>query len=343
MASASPDRILIVAPSWVGDMVMAQPMCALLHARRPDAVIDVLAPAWVLPLARRMAEITDVIVAPFGHGQFALSARRALATTLRERRYRQAIVLPNSWKSALVPWLAGIGRRTGFTGEFRYGLLNDARRLDPVRLPRMVDRFAALAGDTAAPDAPTPLPVLQTAPPAATKALLERLGLNTDRPIACFCPGAEYGPAKRWPPAYFAELARAMNARGMQVWLIGAGKDTEPCGAIAAAAGGACIDLAGRTSLDEAADLLGLAALVVTNDSGLMHVAAALGRPTVAIFGSSSPDFTPPLSPRAVIARHPVPCSPCFERICPLGHFDCMNRLLPAQLVAATEEALALP
>lgn len=324
-------------------MVMAQPMCALLRARRPDAVIDVLAPAWVLPLARRMAEITDVIAAPFGHGQLALGARRALAGTLRERRYRQAIVLPNSWKSALVPWLAGIGRRTGFTGEFRHGLLNDTRRLDPVRLPRMVDRFAALAGDGGTPDVRTPLPVLQAAPPAAVATLLARLGLTANRPIACFCPGAEYGPAKRWPPAYFAELAGAMAARGMQVWLIGSGKDTEACSAIAASAPAACVDLAGKTSLDEAADLLGLAALVVTNDSGLMHVAAALGRPTVAIFGSSSPDFTPPLSPRAVIARYPVPCSPCFERVCPLGHFDCMNRLLPGQLTAAADAALAMP
>lgn len=343
MPSATPDRILIVAPSWVGDMVMAQPMFALLRARRPDCIIDVLAPAWVLPLARRMAEIADVIATPFGHGELALGARRTLARSLRARGYRQAIVLPNSWKSALVPWLAGIGKRTGFVGEFRHGLLNDARRLDPASLPRMVDRFAALAGDAGTARVAAPLPVLRPPEPAAAAALLARLALDTTRAVVCFCPGAEYGPAKRWPVAHFAELARLLAARGMQVWLIGSARDAEVTAAIAAAAPGACVDLSGKTSLDEAADLLGMAALVVSNDSGLMHVAAALGRPTVAIFGSSSPDFTPPLSPRAVIARHPVPCSPCFERTCPLGHFDCMNRLLPAQLLGAVDSALALP
>ncbi len=320
---------------------MAQPMCALLRAHRPDAVIDVLAPAWVLPLARRMAEVAEVIAAPFGHGELALGARRAVARQLRAHRYTQAIVLPNSWKSALIPWLAGIGRRTGFRGEFRYGLLNDLREFDAAQLPRMVDRFAALARAAAEPARPTPQPLLRTSSKAGTSALLARLGLDPGQPIACFCPGAEYGPAKRWPPAYFAQLAHELAGRGMQVWLVGSGKDSEATRAIAAAAPGACVDLAGRTTLDEAVDLIGLAALVVTNDSGLMHVAAALGRPMVAIFGSSSPDFTPPLSPRAVIVRHAVPCSPCFERVCPLGHFDCMNRLLPAQVLAAVDAAEA--
>jgi heptosyltransferase-2 len=335
-----PERILVVAPSWVGDMVMTQPMLALLTARRPSAAIDVLAPAWVLPLAARMPEVDEGVASPFRHGEFALGARRRLARELRLREYAQAIVLPNSWKSALVPWLAGIPRRTGWTGEFRHGLLNDARKLDAARLPRMVERFCALALD-AGSDLPLPLPAPRLASdPAVRGALLDRLGLRTDPPVVCFCPGAEYGPAKRWPPEHFAALARLLSQRGLQVWLVGSARDREATGPLAIAAGPACRDLAGLTSLDEAVDLLACASLVVTNDSGLMHVAAALDRPTLALFGSSSPAFTPPLSERARIVQHSVPCSPCFERVCPLGHFDCMRKLEPAQVFQHAQELL---
>lgn len=335
-------RILIVAPSWVGDMVMAQPLLTVLKRREPDAAIDVLAPGWVLALARRMPEVSETIESPFGHGQLALGMRRRLARDLGGRDYGQAIVLPNSWKSALVAWLAGIPRRTGYVGEFRYGLLNDARRLDESRLPRMVDRFVALG---IAPNAPLPDPPPRPrllADRARRLALIERLGLEIAGRVACFCPGAEYGPAKRWPSEYFAALADALRVRGFRVWLLGSAKDSDVAAAIRASAPESCDDLTGRTTLDEAVDLLAGADLVVTNDSGLMHVAAALDRPTVAIFGSSSPSFTPPLSKRAVIARRPTPCSPCFERVCPLGHFDCMRKLDPAEVLRKAEQAMTL-
>ncbi len=335
-----PERILVVAPSWVGDMVMTQPMLTLIKARRPAAQIDVLAPGWVLPLSARMPEVGAGLASPFRHGDFAFGARRRLAREIAARSYTQAIVLPNSWKSALVPWLAGIPRRTGWLGEFRHGLLNDARKLDPARLPRMVERFCALALDDGAA-LPDPLPTPRLGSDPATRAvLLERLALRTDPPVVCFCPGAEYGPAKRWPPEHFAALARSLADRGLQVWLIGSERDREATTPLAAAAGPACRDLAGLTSLDEAVDLLACAALVVTNDSGLMHVAAALDRPTLALFGSSSPAFTPPLSERARIVQHAVPCSPCFERVCPLGHFDCMRKLRPDQVFEHAEELL---
>lgn len=335
-------RILVVAPSWVGDMVMAHPLLTVLKRRDADAEIDVLAPGWVLPLARRMPEVSGTVESPFGHGQFALGARQRLARELAPRGYAHAIVLPNSWKSALVPWLAGIPRRTGYVGEFRYGLLNDARRLDAGRLPRMVERFVALGLDNGAP-LPDPLPRPRlAADPQRRRELVGRLGLVTSGPVACFCPGAEYGPAKRWPPEHFAALADALQARGFRIWLLGSSKDREITAAIRARAPESCDDLAGRTTLDEAVDLIAGADLVVTNDSGLMHVAAALDRPTVAIFGSSSPSFTPPLSARAVVAQRHTPCSPCFQRACPLGHFDCMRRLEPADVLAKAEHAMRL-
>jgi heptosyltransferase II len=239
-----------------------------------------------------------------------------------------------------VPWLAGIPRRTGWVGEFRHGLLNDARKLNPKQLPRMVQRFCALALCRDAP-LPSPLPVPRLrSDPDKRATLLERLGLQADPPVACFCPGAEYGPAKRWPAEHFATLARALAERGLQVWLVGSARDREVTNPIAAAAGPACRDLAGATSLDEAVDLIASATLVITNDSGLMHVAAALDRPTLALFGSSSPDFTPPLSDRARIVRNAVPCSPCFQRECPLGHFDCMRKLAPATVLAQAKAIL---
>lgn len=334
------ERVLVVAPSWVGDMVMTQPMLTLIKARRPDSRIDVLAPSWVLPLAARMPEVHEGLSSPFRHGEFALGERRRLARDLAAKHYDQAIVLPNAWKSALVPWLAGIPRRTGWIGEFRHGLLNDARKLDAKRYPRMVQRFCALAleRDALLP-APLPLPRLAT-DPTKRAALLDRLRLRADPPVVCFCPGAEYGPAKRWPAEHFAALARTLAQRGLQVWLVGSARDREVTAPIATAAGSACRDLAGHTSLDEAVDLLAAAALVVTNDSGLMHVAAALDRPSIALFGSSSPAFTPPLSEHARIVRNAVPCSPCFQRECPLGHFDCMRKLEPYTVLAHAEALL---
>jgi heptosyltransferase II len=323
------DRILVVGPSWVGDMVMAQPLVARLQANSPGAAVDVFAPAWVLPIVRRMPGVAAAIDSPFAHGELALGRRWRTARSLRSRGYRQAVVLPNSLKSALVPWFAGIPRRTGFLGEQRRGLLNDVRSFDPAAVPRLVDRFLLLGDGPIA----APMPHLESA--AGTRAALAtRLGLALAQPVACLCPGAEYGPAKRWPVKHFAALARRLADRGFAVWLLGSAKDAPVADAIREASGDACESLAGRTDLGEAADLLACAAVVVSNDSGLMHVAAAVGSPVVALFGSSSPDYTPPLSGVARIVRHPVPCSPCFRRECPLGHFACMEDLSVESVLA---------
>lgn len=333
-------KILIVAPSWVGDAVLSQPMLARLKQRNPEAKIDVLAPPWVLPVYRRMPEVDDTIENPFGHGALQLAMRRRFARTLAN--YDQALVLPNSFKSALIPWHAGIPVRTGFRGEFRYGLVNDLRILDEAELPLLVERFAALAESPhAAMARPVPAPRLSV-DTVQRDATLAKCGLTLDRPVAAFCPGAEYGPAKRWPTRHFAALAQTLAARGMQVWLFGSAKDSGIASEIQAACGGICTDLTGTTSLDEAIDLLSTAAEVASNDSGLMHIAAALDRPMAALFGSSSPRFTPPLSTRAKVISLDLACSPCFQRECPLGHFNCLNQLEPAQVLSALDAAREL-
>lgn len=334
------NKILIIAPAWVGDAIMAQPMYARLKQRYPKAQIDVLAPAWTRPLHARMAEISEAIDAPFGHGELKLRERWKLALQLKARGYDQVIVLPNSIKSALVPLLAGIKTRTGWVGEARFGLLNDIRKLNPLKLPQMVQRFYALADEKDAPRISViPHPVLTISEDSRTAAL-QKLGLSTDKPMVAICPGAEYGPAKRWPAVHAAELAKQLIADGAQVWLFGSGKDSEICAEIAQLAP-QVINLAGKTSLAEAIDLLSLSHVAVCNDSGLMHVVAALGRPLVAVFGSSSPSFTPPLTLKAKIVTLDLECSPCFERVCPLGHMDCLNKLTPDRVLKALKEISA--
>jgi heptosyltransferase-2 len=328
-------RTLIVAPSWVGDAVLSQPLLARLKARDPDGTIDVLGPPWALPVYRRMPQVAAVHAFPFGHGDLRIAERRRFAKTLP--RYDRAVVLPNSLKSALVPWFAGIPRRTGWRGEWRYGLLNDVRVLDKTALPLIVERYAALA------DEPGEAFVRPLAEPrleidaAERSALVARLGLDLARPVAAFAPGAEYGPAKRWPARHFASLARSLLDRGWQVWLMGSAKDAPVTAEIQAHAGERCRDFAGKTALGEAIDLMSLASRVVTNDSGLMHIAAALDRPTAAIFGSSSPAFTPPLSAKAKVISLRLSCSPCFARECPLGHTNCLETLPPEDVLAAIE------
>ncbi|MBV1775159.1 lipopolysaccharide heptosyltransferase II [Burkholderiaceae bacterium DAT-1] len=333
------DRILIIAPSWVGDAVMAQPLYRRLKDTRPGCHITVMAPAWTRALGDRMPEVDATLDNPFAHGQLRLKDRWKLGRSMRGQ-FDQVIVLPNSLKSALLPWFAGIARRTGFVGEARYGLLNDARPLDKAALPMMVERFAILAEAKGGPvHKPVGSPRFAIDPARADAARVAQ-GLSLDRPVVAFCPGAEYGPAKRWPARHFAALADQLHAEGYAVWMFGSGKDVEHTQAIASAAQVELVDLAGKTSLDQAIDLLSLVKVVVSNDSGLMHVAAALDKPMVALYGSSSPGFTPPLTDKAEIVSLGVPCSPCFERQCPLKHFDCMEKMDAERVRAAVKRVV---
>ena len=314
-------RILVVAPNWIGDALMAQPLLARLREKRPGVKLDVLAPEWVAPVARRMPEVDEVIPVPFRHGALQLGNRWKLGRALRHR-YAEAIVLPNSWKAAIVPFLAHIPVRAGYVGESRYGLLNRLYRKPDRRMREHYARLSEAPGDE--PRQPLPQPCLRI-DPAEVRATCAKF--QVPRPYAVLCPGAEYGPAKRWP--YFADLAKRLRIPAL---LLGSRND-EP-----AAAGVEGRNLVGQTTLDEAIDLIAGADYVVSNDSGLMHVAAALGRPLVALFGSSSPEMTPPQSDSGsnmtrVLWLKPE-CSPCFQRECPLGHFRCMREITVDQVLA---------
>jgi heptosyltransferase II len=304
-------KILVIGPSWVGDMMMSQSLYRTLKAEHPDAVIDVMAPAWCRPLLSRMPEVNQALAMPLGHGALALGERRRLGKSLQASGYDRAYVLPNSFKSALVPFFAGIKRRVGWRGEMRYGVLNDVRVLDKAAFPLMVERYVALGYDkpiASAQQLPQPLLWPQLRVDEDEKRMTAaQFSLSADRPAIGFCPGAEFGPAKRWPHYHYAALAEQLIAEGYQVVLFGSAKDRETGDTIvqtlSESARAHCKNLAGDTQLEQAVILIAHCAAIVSNDSGLMHIAAALNRPLVALYGPSSPDFTPPLSHQARVIR----------------------------------------
>ena len=345
MPASLPRRILVVGPSWVGDMVMAQTLFSALKAQHPDCDIDVLAPDWSRPILERMPEVRAALSLPFGHGDLRLGERRQQGKALIGE-YDQAIVLPNSLKSALLPFWADIPVRTGWRGEMRYGLLNDVRVLDKEKYPLMVQRFVALALAKGAP-VPTLADITYphfTVNPSDADAARMSLGLSQSLPVMALCPGAEFGPAKRWPDEHYAALATKQLQEGWQVWIFGSAKDREVADLIVANIPEKFRNrvkiLAGQTSLAEAVDLMAQANVVVSNDSGLMHIAAALGRPLVAVYGSTSPDFTPPLAEHMEVVRLGLECSPCFKRECPLEHLNCLRQLFPDTVFAAVQRLL---
>jgi heptosyltransferase II len=340
---AGDDRILLIAPSWVGDAILSEPLIAALRRQGVTNAIDVVAPPWCGPVYARMRGVGRIIDAPAAHGELALRARYAFGRSLREQRYTHAYVLPNTWKSALVPYIARIPVRVGYVGEARYGLLTDARKLDRTELPQLVSRYAALGEPRHASASAALAPRL--VPNAANlDAAMRALALSRAHPVAILCPGAEFGPAKRWPVQHFAHLAQRLADDGHAVWLLGSPNDRAVADALLAALPAnmpPVIDLTGRTDLGTAIDLMSVASLVVSNDSGLMHAAAAVNAPLVALFGSSSPAYTPPSSPTARIAKIDIECSPCFKRECPLGHFRCMRELSPELVYNLARETAA--
>jgi heptosyltransferase II len=321
------NAILVVGPSWVGDMVLAQSLFKLLVSRNPGIAIDVLAPGWSLPIVARMPEVRDAIPAETGHGEFGLKRRRRIGRELRGR-YGRAIVLPRSFKSALVPWFARIPVRTGFRGELRYGLINDTRPFDPALLDQTIKRFLALG---VRPGEALPLPPAPALALSATNQakFVSAHRLLLDRPVIGLVPGAEFGPSKCWPEEHFAALAQRLIADGYRIWLFGSTRDADTGERIAAlaATGEAIVNLCGRTSLADVIDVLALTEQVVTNDSGLMHIAAAVGVHTHALYGPTSPAFVQPLTERKDIYFLDLDCSPCRQRICPLVHHNCLKQI----------------
>jgi len=327
-------KILVIGPSWVGDMVMAQSLFMTLKSNNPACQIDVLAPGWSLPLLERMPEVTKAHTMPLLHGQFGFTQRVQIGKGLRFESYDQAIVLPNSWKSALIPYFANIPLRTGYVGEVRWGLLNNTRKLDKQLLTMTVQRFVALAIPAIEKQVPEcPTPVLKIDKTNQQQAA-EKFNLDLSNRVLALCPGAEYGPAKQWPATHYAELAKNKLAQGWYVWIFGSDKDKAIAEQINQLAGNACQDFSGKTSLAEAIDLMSLAEVVVSNDSGLMHVAAALDKQVIALYGSSDPSFTPPLNKDAKVINLNLDCSPCFKRECPLGHTHCLTEISAQQVIA---------
>ncbi|WP_367987869.1 lipopolysaccharide heptosyltransferase II [Vibrio sp. NTOU-M3] len=341
-------KILIIGPSWVGDMVMSQGLYIELKKLHPEADIDVLAPAWCKPILERMPQVRKALEMPLGHGQFDLKTRYRLGKTLREEQYDIAYTLPNSAKSALIPFFAKVAKRVGWKGEMRYGLLNDIRT-NKKSFQFMLERYVALAHPKSAMTGSGCLGELSSLPYPQLTVLTEpqakaihQFGLNTDRPILGLCPGAEFGPAKRWPDNHFASVASSMIAKGYQVWLFGSVKDREVTDKIIQQveqnSQQFCFNLAGNTSLIQAVDLIGACKTVVSNDSGLMHVAAAVGCNVVAVYGSSSPKYTPPLTDKLAILNTDIDCRPCFERTCPKQHMKCLVELEPQRVVDAISQ-----
>ena len=339
------NRILIIGPSWVGDMVMSQSLYITLKQQHPDALIDVMAPAWCKPILERMPEVNRALELPFGHGEFQFFARRQLGLSLRGQ-YDHAYVLPNSAKSALIAWFAGIPVRTGWKGEMRYGLLNDLRN-NKKQFQYMTERYVALAFDKVTMTGSDALGGLDKLPrpkltitPEQQQATAAKFSLSLGNTVG-LCPGAEFGPAKQWPTTHYAQVATYLLQQGKQVWLFGSAKDSvttqQIIELIPAELRANTADLAGKTSLIEAVDLLSCCQTVISNDSGLMHVAGAAGCQVIGVYGSTSPHYTPPLAEKSAIVHTEIECRPCFKRQCPYGHLKCLTDLAPQQVITALQ------
>lgn len=340
-------RILIVGASWVGDMVMAQTLLIFLKKKHPKSIIDVLAPTWSKDILSRMPEINKCLELPLKHGEVKLSLRYKIGKKLQENKYTNAYILPNSLKSALIPFFAKIKTRTGWKGESRYLLLNDIKILDKKSLNLMIDRFVALALDNIKKpkkqDLPYPIspPKLISTKKQQDDVLKKLKYSKSKKPILSLCPGAAFGPAKQWPAKYHAKVALEMIKNGWEIWILGAGKDLEIMSEINQLTNNKCILFGNEAGLADKIDLLAISDLVITNDSGLMHIACAVNTPVIAIYGSTSPDFTPPLSNNNIILGvdpKELPCRPCFKRTCRFDHYKCLNNITPQQVINSIDK-----
>lgn len=302
------NKLLVIGPSWVGDMVMAQALFKMIIEQMPSAQIDVIAPSWCLDVTKRMPEINKGIISPVKHGELGIMKRFQLAEWLRPNKYDQAIILPRSWKSALIPWFAGIPRRTGYRGEVRYLLINDMRSYSASILGQTVRKYVAL-GALHNKISDINYPSLSVSAENQKK-LIKYLGMEKNKPTLAIMPGAEYGPAKRWPANYFSKIVCHYLSSDWNVIILGSKKDRKIAVNIKNTMKDTSTknlhDITGKTSLEDVIDILAFSDIALTNDSGLMHIAAAVETPLLALYGPTSPDLTPPLSTKAKVLRKNV-------------------------------------
>ena len=319
-------------------MVMAQVLYKALHRDSTSAEIHVVAPAWSRPLLTRMPEIRKIIELDVAHGELGLSKRLRLGKTLRFEQYTQAFVLPRSFKSAIVPWAAKVPQRVGDLGEFRYGLLT---RIYPTNKDKSIPnasnylRYLDIDADIAMlkRDYKPHLSV----DAVNQKKILQSHNIELNTPLVACMVGAEYGPSKQWPAEHFAALINLLGEQNLQVCLLGSAKDLPQSEKIQALCKHAVFNLCGKTSLTDAIDLLAVCRVAVTNDSGLMHIAAAVDTPVVAMYGATTPGYTPPLHPRAKVFYLDLECSPCWQRTCQYDHYRCLKDIVPQNVFTAVK------
>lgn len=338
MPAKGAGAILVVGPAWVGDMVMAQSLFIELKCQHPESPIDVVAPKWSVALLQRMPEVRTAHVLDVAHGVFGFKARYQLGKQLRGQ-YTWAYVLPRSLKAALVPFFARIPNRVGYLGESRYGLLTTIHKLDTDKLDQTVKRFVNLAHSVDDPAFQLANPKLEV-DTQRQRELLSGLGLNGSQPAMALLPGAEFGPSKLWPVEHYREAALKLAAQGYQVWLLGSPKDQAIGEQIINDDIADVYNLCGKTTLTDAIDLIALCKGAISNDSGLMHVAAAVGIPVVGLYGPTPPQLAPPLSPIGKPLLTQADCSPCRERVCPLGHHECLTKLEPSYVVQSLQQLM---
>ena len=316
-------KILIICPNWIGDIIMSQSLLKELKNQEPDTLIDVLGPSWSLEITSRMTEVNKQIIFENRHKKLDFWKRIFFAKKLKKENYHLAIILPLSLKSALIPFIAGIPLRRAYLGESRFFLINQCIKKKELR---RVDEYLNLASFPYKKHSLN-FPSLSVNKSSAQK--LKKKYLSQSKEALILCPGAAKGPSKQWPAHYFAEIATYYANKNYEIIILGSKADLEISNAIQKFSNNICVNLCGKTSLNETCDILSLAKIVISNDSGLMHLSAALQIPQVAIYGSTSPKKNPPLNTKSETIYLNMQCSPCEKRTCPYHHYDCLTKISP--------------
>ena len=330
--------VLIIPYMWIGDFVRGHSVVRVLKERWPNRPVDLLTTSLCAPLVDYMPGVRRGIVWDLPRGRLALAKQWALAKQFREAHYGTALVMPRTWKSAIAPALAALPQRTGFVGEVRFGLINDWRWGERA-MPRFIDKNAALALPANAPLPKQEWPVPQLVVPADQVAAWRAAnGLGASAAIA-LAPGS-VGASKRW--TYYADAARMFSERGLNVWVVGGPGEKAIAADIVRVGGPLVRDLTG-TDLRNGIMAMAAAKLVISNDSGLMHIAAAIGTPTMGIFGPTSPYHWMPLNGLAATVKRPtdLPCQPCHRPICTANDHHCMRDIAASDVVNIAQDVMA--